>query len=893
MNNKIIKKIFTYGICLCMAFSSSSIFADENNSTSGTKDWSKVEWKSGQTLNLTEYNINDGQKIDIPSDISNLTIVGDSGKTYKGLIIGGGSSDIKLTIQDLKINNGYIDMAQGESTLYLKGENSITAPVDKAAIYVQSGKTLTINAEDIKSKLIVNGGSSGAGIGASDKDGGTGNVIIKNGTIVATGGTGAAGIGQGAKGNNSTNGTIQIQGGVITAIGGNGAAGIGASNQLPIGDITISGGVVTATGGNGAAGIGAAAKKASDIKITGGAKVIAIGGAGGAGIGGGNASEGSVGNITINNATINAHGGTDGGTGGAGGAGIGGGCQSAFNKIEISQSSGKTVIEEAIGGYGSSGIGSGSKTGGTGACEIVIDGGTIAKATGGIGGAGIGGGNQRGANIVIKGDAIIEEAIGGNGAAGIGSGPEGEVKTITIAGKSLIKLAQGGENAAGIGGGDTRSAIINITGGNIELAKGGANGAGIGCGAGTNASSPITISGGVIYAVGGSGLNTNDIGAANYYDVKNGKTQNDAKGVKVTITGGTILLGNNRVIGKDTTTHTNYMVVGYETYPSVKMSNKKIYWRTKDNAKTKGELSSDAEGRTTFILESDINKIKNRDYWFVVVENEGQPTEKSYIGLLAEDDPKKWITTYYDDSNNIVTEATAKYSVKEIPIQYHEAVIGSPVVQTVAPKGEGNKVIPYATSNIGYSINFSDMKTADPRITDFVKVTGEIEIVPDDAPGKKDVKVEFLTSKASGGVAKKTSPSTQYVNDYKDSSKFIFTAGATDGANMKFECIGNWIASGDYQVVAYVPTEGLTDNTCASGENLALDQYKTNYVTAAYKMKFKITEIKVTVKWKTYQSYTPVGGGDPIIIDGPIEEKDIPLNDTFIEVQFYDIPKIN
>ena len=830
MNNKMIKKIFTYGVCLCMAFSSSSIFAYENNTALVTQSWDSITWEDGGILDISGYTAGANKTITIPSSINSLTILGDSSKIYEGLVIEG-TSTLKLTIQNLNINNGYIDIAKtsGENKLILKGNNSVIGKSACAAIVVKGGDNkLIIDDADGTGKLTVQGGSKSAGIG--------GGHLQEDGHII-------------------------IQGGTIKATGGNSAPGIGSGGERSIKSITIKGNAIIE---------------------------LAQGGAGGgAGIGGANSGS-TIEKIEIlDQAIIKSAIGT------SGAAGIGEGKSSGLKYINIlgSSDTARVVIEKAIGGEGGAGIGGGDAN--KADLKITIKNATIKESTGGTGGAGIGGGCQRGADILIGDGAIIEKATGGSSGAGIGSGPLGESKTITIEGKSLIKLAQGGEDAAGIGGGDTRSASIYITGGNIELAQGGANAAGIGFGAGNNDSKPIIISGGVMHAVGGSGLNTNDIGAGNYYGGKNGKTQNDSKNVKVTITGGTVLLGNNRVIGKETTSHTNYMVVGYETYPTVKMSNKKIYWRTIDNPETNGELSSDAEGRTTFILEEDIAKIQDRKYWFVVVENEGQPTEKSYIGLLAEEDPTKWITTYYDDSNNIVAETSAKYSVKEIPIQYYELVIGSPVTQTVVPKGEGNRVIPYSTSNIGYSIDFSNMKTTDPNILDFVKVKGEIQIVPDNAPGKKLVKVEFLTSKASGGVAKKTSPSTQYVNEYKDSSKFIFTPGVTDGANMKFECIGNWIAGGDYQVVAYVPTEGLTDNTCATGENLALDQYKTKYVTPGYKMNFNITGIVVTVKWQTYQYYTPMGGGTPIKINGPIIDKDIPLNDTLIEVQFYDIPEIN
>ncbi len=848
MKGKLFKRILLYTVCTCMALATVPILAEEHSTTvskdtgateeggkSVIQPWGTINFTEGQILDISNYDTNANRKIIIPTGISNLTIKGDSSKIYEGLIIQS-TSTIRLTIQNLNINNGYIDIAKtpGDNYLSLKGTNNIEGKSDSAAIVVQSGDNkLIIDDADGTGKLTAQGGSYSAGIGGSKQQDG---------------------------------GHIVIQGGNISAIGGISAPGIGSGYQRAIKTITIKGNAIIerAEGGSG----------------------------GGAGIGG--CTDGStIESIEIlEQATIKLA------KGSAGAAGIGEGKNSGLKsiKIEGKDDKARVIIEQAIGGAGGAGIGGGDANKEN--LKISIKNVTIKNATGGTNAAGIGGGCQRGADILIGNGAIIEEAIGGSSGAGIGSGPLGESKTITIEGTSLIKLAQGGNNGAGIGGGDTRSATINITGGNIELAKGGANAAGIGFGAGNNDSKSITISGGVIYAVGGSGLNTNDIGAANYYDGTGGKTQQDAKNVKVTIKGGTVMLGNNRIIGIDTTSHTNYMVVGYEAYDSVKMrtdsgSNKKIYWRTKDNPETDGELSSGTDGRTVFIFEDQVTKIKNRDYWYIVVENKGLASEKSYIGLLAEEDSTKWKTTYYDDSNNIVSQENATYSVKEIPIQYKELTNGNPLTQTIVPSGVGNKIVPYSISNIGYGINFASMKTTDSDIKDFVKVVGEIEIVPDDAPGKKEAKVEFLTSKAKGGVVKRADASDPYINVYKNASEFKLISATTDGGKVKFECIGNWIASGDYQVVAYIPTEGVSDNTCLTGQKLPLNQYKNDYVTPGYKINVKITNVVVTVKWQTYQMFTPMGGGAPIRINGPIVNKDISLNDKLIEVQFYDITKIN
>ena len=120
-----------------------------------------------------------------------------------------------------------------------------------------------------------------------------GNVIIRGGTIHATGGDYGAGIG-GGSGRDA--GTIEIYGGQVTAEGGWWSAGIGSSYY--IGDeasatVIIGGGQVTATGGEwGGAGIGGGAYSgAGTIKIASGlvsgGSIVAQGRDGGQDIGAG------------------------------------------------------------------------------------------------------------------------------------------------------------------------------------------------------------------------------------------------------------------------------------------------------------------------------------------------------------------------------------------------------------------------------------------------------------------------------------------------------------------------------------------------------------------------------------------------------------------------------
>ncbi len=317
------------------------------------------------------------------------------------------------------------------------------------------------------SEIHATGGLLAAGIGGGMR-GGTGDVTISGGTIVATGGDGGgAGIGGGWFGGDGTvtinSGDITatagqkcsqcydcgagigggdgrylrsvvINGGDITAIGGYRSAGIGGGSSrffaselengktleeletngtvyIP-GVVTINSGTIWATGGEQASGIGSGgwAPGGGIVNINGG-NVTATGDQYGAGIGGG---------WTANGGTVNIRNGTVVATGGKYGAGIGGGYEASGGTVAIS---GGRVA--ANGGYCAAGIGGGSNTtfedstdfgGGT----VVITGGTV-TATGGNGGqlefpwpeiygagAGIGGGwRGSGADVTISGGTVI------------------------------------------------------------------------------------------------------------------------------------------------------------------------------------------------------------------------------------------------------------------------------------------------------------------------------------------------------------------------------------------------------------------------------------------------------------------------------------------------------
>ncbi|ADZ82790.1 autotransporter outer membrane beta-barrel domain-containing protein [Cellulosilyticum lentocellum] len=842
MNKRIVKKVLTYGVCLCMAFMTVPILAEVTTMVSvAPENWGKVdttylENANNKVLDISMLEANANRTIEIPSNITNLTIKGSTSKTYTGLVIkaAGRSLPLKLTVQDLKIVNGSIQIAKtsGENYLYLKGVNSIMAN-NSAAVLVDNGDSkLIIDAADEVAKLTVVGANSCAGIGGTD---------INHG------------------------GHIVIQGGNITATGGNNAAGIGSGHQRSVKSVTIKGNAVIemAQGGsNGGAGIGGSAngENLDKIEISENAYVIdAIGSNGAAGIGAGNQSGVRV---------IDIIGGTIG-------------------KLDASNN-----YHGAIGGYKAAGIGGGAQDKD---CNMTINirNTTIVYAKGGDDAAGIGGGYERGADINIGDGAIIEKAIGGKNGAGIGCGPNGAQKTINITGTSLIKLAQGGENAAGIGGGKTRSAKINISGGNIEYAKGGANGAGIGCGEGNNDANSINISGGVIYAEGGGGTYTNDIGAGNYRDVPGGKTQNDAKGVPVNITGGTVFTPNNTMIGKTAVgTHVNYVLVAYRNYDKTTKTGT-VYTGANIKIRTTAgmdkELVCNSEGRTSFSWEDPTKSLEG--YWFQINDTSVTPM-KIYVGLKAETDASQWNTIYYDIDNNIVVAGSPSIerAVIEIPIIYEEGTVEATPTQTVTATVGEDKIVPYSTSTIGYGIKMSEITNKDPDIKEIKSVSAELEFIPDS--GSKNCEVMLYADKATGGVVVEDGsyPSGdkkyKYVN--KSTSEFQITPAATSTGNIKFKYSGNWIKADDYQIVAYIPTQGVKE----SSSEVELNAYKSAYVDAAYSIKVKVTNIKVEVKRQQY-IIVNIPGGTSLRLPGSLVTEVVNLPDQELVVKFNEIPNIH
>lgn len=320
--------------------------------------------------------------------------------------------------------------------------------------------------------ITADGGSAeasegGAGIGGSS--GGNINNISISGTgtrISAKAGKGAAGIGTGSK----AGGNIEIKDGAIIeqAIGNEGGAGIGSGkgSEATVGDITISSAIIKeATGSSGGAGIGGSdGASPRNIYIKGNTIIGendasgnpikgAVGNGGGAGIGGGNMGS-KINSIIIEGKTIKRVIGSDGG------AGIGGGNNCGVETLKISGG----TFEYVNGGKGAAGIGTGH-IGTVG--KIIITGNTkIQKVYGGdmlsssepFGGAAIGGGYERGVNLEITGDVIIEYAKGGPATGAIGGGAKGGGS-----GANSIKITSGKIYAeAGEG------TIYNDIGGSLE-----------------------------------------------------------------------------------------------------------------------------------------------------------------------------------------------------------------------------------------------------------------------------------------------------------------------------------------------------------------------------------------------------------------------------------------
>ena len=171
------------------------------------------------------------------------------------VVIDAQDGDVELTIKDLNIDGGYIDV-WGNVSIEIDGENEIIAPSAHPGVQVISGDSLTINDTNDDGLLDVTGGYNAPGLGGEGGGGyhnataQHGEIIINGGTIIANGNGDSAGIGSGQKTYGYFEGKddgsiIVINSGDVTAIGN---VGIGGSNSSTVGEIIINGGTVYAEG---------------------------------------------------------------------------------------------------------------------------------------------------------------------------------------------------------------------------------------------------------------------------------------------------------------------------------------------------------------------------------------------------------------------------------------------------------------------------------------------------------------------------------------------------------------------------------------------------------------------------------------------------------------------
>lgn len=395
---------------------------------------------------------------------SNYSIYG-AGIYSKGIInIAGGTV---TTIGNSVGNGAYIYGIYGGAINISSGIVNATSGIYGDSINISGG---TVTATGGMGGNITIGGNAkvtaiSTGIGGV---GISGDLIVTDGTVIATGGINASTINisggtvTATSDNFGIRGNITISGGTVTATGDSDSSGIGISGST----ISINGGIVIATG-NGVRMSGTCGINGDTININGNAKVTATGnGLGGIGISG--SSTINIGGNAIVTAT--SYGGNDS----YNGIGIG---NSFYCTINIS---GGTVTATENGTYNSVQY----NRYGFGICgySINITGGTV-NATGsitGIGGIRPGGAHNGIGIINISGGTVIATGNGSGGGGFYSSSCGISMDDITISGNAKV-TANGG---MGIGGG------LAVTGGTVT-----ATGNGIGI-------YGLTISGGTVTAVG-------------------------------------------------------------------------------------------------------------------------------------------------------------------------------------------------------------------------------------------------------------------------------------------------------------------------------------------------------------------------------------------------------
>jgi uncharacterized repeat protein (TIGR02543 family) len=202
-------------------------------------------------------------------------------------------------------------------------------------------------------------------------------------------------------------------------------------------------------------------------------------------------------------------------------------------KIEITSSTGASLLAQNTGTSQSCGAGIGSNESET-AGTIVINGDVIVTAIAAVGsspGAGIGGGAWGAGGTTVIGGSARVTAIGANGPSSGGPGIGGGM--INIGGNARL-TATGGIGSAGIGSAWSGNVTTAIGGNARVVATGGSDSAGIG-GGGSKPGGTISISGGIVIArTSGASNRAAAIGAG-------GHAANSFAAGKITISGGFVL----------------------------------------------------------------------------------------------------------------------------------------------------------------------------------------------------------------------------------------------------------------------------------------------------------------------------------------------------------------
>ena len=230
--------------------------------------------------------------------------------------IDAGNDKVEVTLEDvnIKADSGSALISNGDVTLTLKGDNSLTGGISgngSGRNGIASSGSLTISGGE-KDSLTAQGGNGGDGISSS------GSLTISGGTVTATGGNSTDSVGSGGSGISSFN-RVAISGSTVTANGGDSSSNSGGYGISSL-DVAISSGTVTANGGDSKDGSGGnGIYSSSGVAISGGAVTA----------NGGDSKDGSGGNgiyssssVAISGGTVTATGGDSTGSDGSGGNGI-------------------------------------------------------------------------------------------------------------------------------------------------------------------------------------------------------------------------------------------------------------------------------------------------------------------------------------------------------------------------------------------------------------------------------------------------------------------------------------------------------------------------------------------------------------------------------------------